>query len=249
MDIQEELFYAVINCNHPKIHNLIQQGANIHFFFPATKFNQFYDVNVSTEVRTYSYLLILYTYICRTSGNSDPLLYQYGTKTTTSDWIMFDKSKLVRGLTKSLYEDTFIFLLRCGASLHQIVCFTYDHELTKMSTFDYIINDFYLYPERITSLFLKICSSVKVNFNAPSLERFRDKCFSTMEYDNYRYLSNGGDYFKEVLKVALLNGLTMPEFTRKYRKKWCREHRYILQWNTFLLLYCFQLKKVNVLLI
>jgi hypothetical protein len=253
MDIQEELFYAVINCNHPKIYNLIQQGANIHSFFPVTKFIQFYNYNVSTDVKSYTYLLILETYIYHAYYESKELLYQYGNKTTMSDWIMFDKSKLVKGLKASHYEDTFIFLLRCGASLHQIVPFHYDRShynvQNAIATFDHVIKNFLWSPTRLTNLLLKIFANVKVNFNAPSLERFRDKCFTTMEYDNYRYLNNGGDYVKEVLKVALLNGLTMPEFSRKYRKKWCRKHRYILYWNTFMLLYCFELKKVNVLLI
>ncbi len=160
---------------------------------------------------------------------------------------MFDKRKLMRGLRAPNYEDTFIFLLHCGASLHQIVPSSLDHITNKISTFDYIVTNFLWSPIRSINLILKIFANVKINFNASSMEKFRNQCFRSMEYEYYKG-SYSGPHMKEVLKVALLNGLVMPEFSRKYRKKWCRDFRYILQWNTFMLLYCFELKNVNAFL-
>jgi hypothetical protein len=246
MDIQEELFYAVINCNHTKIYKLIQQGANIHFFFTATKFLEFNNVHVLTSSSPYTYLLIVYAYLCHIPHTSKPLQFQYGLKTKMSDWIMFDKSKLVKGLTAANYEDTFIFLLDCGASLHQIVPFNYDHESKKTSTFDYIIDSFLWTPNVSFNLLLKIIAKVKINFNAPSLKTFCSWIFNGMKFENnYTYK---GHYFKEILKVALLNGLTLPEISRRQRKKWARDARCLLEWNTFMLIYCCFRKNVNTIM-
>lgn len=247
MDIQEELFYAVINCNHTKIYKLIQQGANIHFFFTATKFLEFNNVHVLTSSSPYTYLLILYGYLCHIPYTSKPLQFQYGLKTKMSDWIMFDKSKLVKGLTTANYEDTFIFLLGCGASLHQIVPFNYDYEIRKTSTFTYVIDSFLSNPNQSFHLLLKIIAKVKINFNAPSLENFRSWVFNGMKFETYKF-SSKYHYFKEILKVALLNGLIMPVYSRRQRKKWAHDARCLLEWNTFMLIYCCFCKNVNIIM-
>lgn len=244
MDLQQELFYAVVNCDHPKIYNLLKQGANIHFFFSATKFIRFWDENRSaiTHVFPQTYLLTVLFLLCNTIN---PLQVQYGSKQKMADWIMFDKSKLasVKNLSDSHYEDTFIFLLHCGASLNQAVPYKREME-RKTSIFIYIIEQFLSEPKKLYKLVLKLIANVKINFNADSLEYFRESSFRRMMYESYKDCPSSV-YIFNILKIALLHGLTMPEYTRRQRKKWARDTRSLLDWNKFMLLYCFSRRNVN----
>jgi hypothetical protein len=119
MDIQEQLFYAVLDCDCRHVKELVSQGADVNHWFCYTEFERFRDsCHVVANIGHFSYLMLAIEYVRQMFYKSHKL--QYGKKLKLSDWISLKQNNTsCREYRGNETTKLLALLVSLGADLNQ----------------------------------------------------------------------------------------------------------------------------------
>lgn len=230
MDIQEQLFYAVLNCDCRHVEELLCQGADVNHWFCYTKFDSFYSVShVVYQIGHYSYFMLAIQYVLISAHESNKL--QYGKKVTKFDWISFNQessSFSSRCYTENEISKLLVLLVTFGADMDQEIFSDFTKTYTspiKVLCERCVERDKYAY-----DILAAVIKTNKVDLYAKHCQNLFKEIFNKRRH--YWY----GDHSK-VIQALILVGYNADYDAVKY-------YRFVAELPKYFLFYCIEYKNV-----
>jgi hypothetical protein len=226
MNIQEQLFYAVINCDCRLVKELVNQGADVNHFFCYTKFDRFYgSFHVVVNIGHISYLMLAIQYVRILYRDIDEL--QYGKKLQLSDWMsLVGKTTSFKRYDTNEVTKLLALLVSLGADLNQESNCKYNNTFTspiELLLYRYVGG--YSYSEDDLAAVIK---TNKVNLYSKHCQKVFEPIFDK----NSR---NKG--FSVIIKALVLAGYKADYSAVKY-------HEFIMNLPKYFLFYCIECRNI-----
>jgi hypothetical protein len=226
MDIQEQLFYAVLKCDCMQVKELVSQGADVNHWFCYTKFDRFYgSFHVAVNIGHFSYLMLAIQYVRILYHDVHEL--QYGKKLQLSDWMsLVGKTTSFKRYDTNEVTKLISLLVSLGADLNQESNCKYNNTFT--SSIELLLHRYvggYSYSEDDLAAVIK---TNKVNLYSKHCQKFFDPIFDK----NNRYKGSG-----KIVKALVLAGYNADYSAVNY-------FEFVMNLPKYFLFYCIDNRRV-----